>query len=365
MYDCLPMYHTVGGVVATGALLVRGGSVVIREKFSAQRILGRRRQMGLHAVPVYRRTVPLSRQRAAASARARASAAALLRQRAARRRLGEIPAALRHSENSGILCGDRRQCLALQCRRQGRRHRPHAAVPGAPLSAGAGEIRRHHGRAAARRRAASASAARPARAARRSAAFAAARRPDPAAIRGLYQRRGYRAQDPARRVRAGRCLVSHRRSDAHGRRRLLLFRRPHRRHVPLEGRERRDVRSRRRDHGVSGHRAKRPFMALRFPEPKAPPAWPRSSPTAIWISRSCASISRTGCRLTPGRSSCASRNDIDVTGTFKHKKSDLVRQGFDPRAMQDAIYFDDPRKQAYVPLDPALHARITSGDLRL
>ena len=35
MYDCLPMYHSIGGVVATGALLVRGGSVVIREKFSA------------------------------------------------------------------------------------------------------------------------------------------------------------------------------------------------------------------------------------------------------------------------------------------------------------------------------------------
>jgi fatty-acyl-CoA synthase len=35
MYDCLPMYHSVGGVVATGALLTRGGSVVIREKFSA------------------------------------------------------------------------------------------------------------------------------------------------------------------------------------------------------------------------------------------------------------------------------------------------------------------------------------------
>jgi fatty-acyl-CoA synthase len=34
MYDCLPMYHTTGGVVATGALLVKGGSVVIREKFS-------------------------------------------------------------------------------------------------------------------------------------------------------------------------------------------------------------------------------------------------------------------------------------------------------------------------------------------
>ena len=36
MYDCLPLYHTAGGVVATGALLLRGGSVVIREKFSAR-----------------------------------------------------------------------------------------------------------------------------------------------------------------------------------------------------------------------------------------------------------------------------------------------------------------------------------------
>jgi len=35
MYDCLPMYHTTGGVVATSALLVKGGSVVIREEFSA------------------------------------------------------------------------------------------------------------------------------------------------------------------------------------------------------------------------------------------------------------------------------------------------------------------------------------------
>jgi len=36
MYDCLPMHHSIGGVVATGALLVRGGSVLIAEKFSAQ-----------------------------------------------------------------------------------------------------------------------------------------------------------------------------------------------------------------------------------------------------------------------------------------------------------------------------------------
>ena len=37
MYDCLPMYHSVGGVQAPGAVLLGGGSVVVREKFSASR----------------------------------------------------------------------------------------------------------------------------------------------------------------------------------------------------------------------------------------------------------------------------------------------------------------------------------------
>lgn len=37
MYDCLPLYHSVGGVVAVGALLSRGGSVVIAPNFSASR----------------------------------------------------------------------------------------------------------------------------------------------------------------------------------------------------------------------------------------------------------------------------------------------------------------------------------------
>jgi fatty-acyl-CoA synthase len=37
MYNCLPMYHSIGGVVASGAVLVNGGSVAIRERFSASR----------------------------------------------------------------------------------------------------------------------------------------------------------------------------------------------------------------------------------------------------------------------------------------------------------------------------------------
>jgi fatty-acyl-CoA synthase len=35
LFNCLPMYHSVGGVVAPGAVLLNGGSAMIREKFSA------------------------------------------------------------------------------------------------------------------------------------------------------------------------------------------------------------------------------------------------------------------------------------------------------------------------------------------
>src|SRR5438093_1276736 len=35
LFNCLPMYHSTGGVLATGAVLIAGGSVVIGENFSA------------------------------------------------------------------------------------------------------------------------------------------------------------------------------------------------------------------------------------------------------------------------------------------------------------------------------------------
>ncbi len=37
LYDCLPLYHSVGGVVAPCSMLAAGGSVVIADKFSASR----------------------------------------------------------------------------------------------------------------------------------------------------------------------------------------------------------------------------------------------------------------------------------------------------------------------------------------
>ena len=56
---------------------------------------------------------------------------------------------------------------------------------------------------------------------------------------------------------------------------------------------------------------------------------------------------------------------IDVTGTFKQKKVDLVREGFNPAATSDPIYFNDPQAKTFVLLDPALYRRIESGDVRL
>jgi fatty-acyl-CoA synthase len=56
---------------------------------------------------------------------------------------------------------------------------------------------------------------------------------------------------------------------------------------------------------------------------------------------------------------------IAVTATFKHQKTELEREGFDPTASDSAVYFDDPSRQAYVRLDRALFDRIQAGLVRL
>jgi fatty-acyl-CoA synthase len=59
------------------------------------------------------------------------------------------------------------------------------------------------------------------------------------------------------------------------------------------------------------------------------------------------------------------RDEMDVTGTFKQKKIDLVREGFDPSAIGDAIFFDDPETSSFVKLEKPLYDRILAGSLRL
>ena len=55
---------------------------------------------------------------------------------------------------------------------------------------------------------------------------------------------------------------------------------------------------------------------------------------------------------------------LATTTTFKHTKADLQRDGFDPAATSDAIYFDDPASDAFVPLEQALYERIKAGVAR-
>jgi len=57
--------------------------------------------------------------------------------------------------------------------------------------------------------------------------------------------------------------------------------------------------------------------------------------------------------------------ELPVTGTFKQPKNDLVRDGYDPGATSDAIYFNDAERAAFVPLDQALYIRIQKGQIRL
>jgi fatty-acyl-CoA synthase len=57
--------------------------------------------------------------------------------------------------------------------------------------------------------------------------------------------------------------------------------------------------------------------------------------------------------------------DADVTGTFKLRKVDLQREGFDLAAVTDPLYVRDDAKGDYVQLTPELHRAIQSGSMRV
>ncbi len=56
---------------------------------------------------------------------------------------------------------------------------------------------------------------------------------------------------------------------------------------------------------------------------------------------------------------------LAATATFKHTKGDVQREGFDPAATSDPIYFDNPASEAFVRLDGALYVRLANGKVRL
>ncbi|HZK99592.1 MAG TPA: long-chain-acyl-CoA synthetase [Caulobacteraceae bacterium] len=55
---------------------------------------------------------------------------------------------------------------------------------------------------------------------------------------------------------------------------------------------------------------------------------------------------------------------IETTGTFKHRKAELVADGFDPARAAGLLYFRD-HAGGFVPLTPALHTLIAVGEERI
>jgi fatty-acyl-CoA synthase len=58
------------------------------------------------------------------------------------------------------------------------------------------------------------------------------------------------------------------------------------------------------------------------------------------------------------------RSEIEITGTFKYSKAELIRQGYDPAASDDVLYFDLVESDAFVVLDNQLYDRIQRGEIR-
>ena len=57
--------------------------------------------------------------------------------------------------------------------------------------------------------------------------------------------------------------------------------------------------------------------------------------------------------------------ESETTSTFKFKKTNLVKAGFDPERISEPVFFADPRTGAYEAVDADVFRRINSGEIRL
>jgi fatty-acyl-CoA synthase len=56
---------------------------------------------------------------------------------------------------------------------------------------------------------------------------------------------------------------------------------------------------------------------------------------------------------------------LDITETFKQRKQELVREGFDVNLVKDPLFFLDAKSGIYRPVDADAYARILEGSIRL
>ena len=58
------------------------------------------------------------------------------------------------------------------------------------------------------------------------------------------------------------------------------------------------------------------------------------------------------------------QREVEDTGTFKYRKVELVKEGFDPDTVSDPVYFYHPDRKEYVPLTHDDHQTLLSGGFR-
>ncbi|KAJ0181724.1 hypothetical protein K1T71_002446 [Dendrolimus kikuchii] len=57
--------------------------------------------------------------------------------------------------------------------------------------------------------------------------------------------------------------------------------------------------------------------------------------------------------------------NVDMTGTFKMRKVDLQKEGYDPSLVNDKLFYLEPKLDKYVPLGVEEYHKIISGQIRL
>ena len=56
---------------------------------------------------------------------------------------------------------------------------------------------------------------------------------------------------------------------------------------------------------------------------------------------------------------------IETTGTFKYRKVDLKRDGFDPASIEEPLYWLASKDDGYAPLTREAYAQICGGQAKL
>ena len=360
MYDCLPLCHSVGGVAALGAPLVNGGSVVVAERFSANRFWADVKGWDCTMVQYigelcrYLLAAPPSPEEKAHRLRLACGnglAADVWRAFAARFGAPQVLEFYASTEGNVTLynvegrvgaIGRQPSFLAARdavalARFDFEREAPWRGADGLCARCGADEIGEALGRIAAEP-------------GRRFEGYTEREATEKKILRDVFVRGDawMRTGDLMRRDREG----------------FYLFRRPHRRHVPLEGRERRE-RAKSPPRSASRPASATPSStASSRPTPTARRAWRPWSSTARPISPR--SLARsTPCPATRGRCSCACAPRSTQPPPSSRSAARSPTKASTRPGWRDPLYVYDTELEIYVELDAPRYAAIVEGTARL